>query len=515
MTFRLGEIVVLRGIILAGLMLVAGVAPALASETGPAWAGYANSAQHTSAAPAAPQSMTKLHWATKVDLDPTLDSGGELLIHYGSPMITAANTVVVPTRVSATQGFRLRAVAGATGTAVWSLKTDWIEPPHDWEPPLPATLGPDGSTVFVAGAGGTILRRLNTDSATGTVKRVAFMGTKAYNANKSAYDSTVMVCTPITADTSGAIYFGFCVTGSAPGGLQSGWARIAANGTVAVTSAATATGDAGATDIAINAAPAVSNDGATIYVAAVGGNGPYLLGLDATTLAPKYKAALRDPSNGLASVVHVDSSASPMVAPDGDVYFGTLENVFGSHNDRGWMLHYDATLTTEKTPGSFGWDNTMSVLPASALTGYEGSATYLLVSKYNNYLASDVGAGTGDGLNRVALLDPTATEPDPVTPAVTVMREVETVLSPKQDPNGPTGARYEWCINAAVVDANTASVIVNSEAGIVYRWDLKTNKLAEHLHLNAPRSEAYTPTLIGPDGTIYAINNSKLYAIGN
>jgi hypothetical protein len=42
----------------------------------------------------------------------------------------------------------------------------------------------------------------------------------------------------------------------------------------------------------------------------------------------------------------------------------------------------------------------------------------------------------------------------------------------------------------------------------VYRWDLATNKLAEQLHFNAPRTEAYTPTLIGPDGTVYAMNNA-------
>ena len=34
------------------------------------------------------------------------------------------------------------------------------------------------------------------------------------------------------------------------------------------------------------------------------------------------------------------------------------------------------------------------------------------------------------------------------------------------------------------------------------------------LDLNRPRPEAYTPTLVGPDGTVYAINNATLYAIG-
>ena len=58
------------------------------------------------------------------------------------------------------------------------------------------------------------------------------------------------------------------------------------------------------------------------------------------------------------------------------------------------------------------------------------------------------------------------------------------------------------------------SVIVNSEDGTVYRWDLASNTLAEKIRLNRPRPEAYTPTIIGPDGTVYAINNATLYAIG-
>jgi hypothetical protein len=55
---------------------------------------------------------------------------------------------------------------------------------------------------------------------------------------------------------------------------------------------------------------------------------------------------------------------------------------------------------------------------------------------------------------------------------------------------------------------------VNSEDGILYRWDLARNTLAEKIHLNRPRAEAYTPTIVGPDGTVYAINNATLYAIG-
>jgi hypothetical protein len=132
------------------------------------------------------------------------------------------------------------------------------------------------------------------------------------------------------------------------------------------------------------------------------------------------------------------------------------------------------------------------------------------VSKYNNYL----GIGPhGDGRNRVAVLDPRAGRRDPYADT-RVMRAVQTVLSPLHEAGAPAGARYEWCINSAAVDPADHSVIVNSEAGVLYRWDLASNTLAEKIPLNAPRAEAYTPTIVGPDGTVYAINDATLYAVG-
>jgi hypothetical protein len=191
------------------------------------------------------------------------------------------------------------------------------------------------------------------------------------------------------------------------------------------------------------------------------------------------------------------------------VYFGVLENPFPNHDDRGWLLHYNATLSQTKIPGSFGWDNTVSVMPASSVPLYHGTSPYLLVSKYNNYLIGP----HGDGRNRVAVLDPRASQKDPYA-NVQTMKAVQTVLSPVHVPGTPAGSRYEWCINSAVVDPADNSVIVNSEDEIVYRWDLAHNTLAAKMRLNGPRPEAYTPTIIGPDGTVYAINNATLYAIG-
>jgi hypothetical protein len=352
--------------------------------------------------------------------------------------------------------------------------------------------------------------RKHADSANGPVRRVVFYGSDQWRAHQAAYAKAVQITTPLTAGPDGSVYFGFAVSGSTPAHLSSGIARIDAHGRGTWISAGRAAGNPALTDVALNCAPALSPSGKTVYITVTKPVRAMLVGLDATTLAPKFRAKLKDPVSERPAWISTSSSASPTVGPDGDVYYGVLENPFPSHDDRGWLLHFNATLTKEKTPGSFGWDSTVSVLPARAAPWYHGRSPYLLVSKYNNYL----GIGPhGNGRNRVAVLDPRAHEKDPYADT-RVMKAVRTVLAPLHVPGEPRGARYEWCINSAVVDTADDSVIVNSEAGMLYRWDLAKNRLVEKIRLNPPLPEAYTPTLIGPDGTVYAINDATLYAVG-
>src|SRR5215467_6817166 len=457
------------------------------------WAGFGGNAQHTAVARNRPQPFRRIRWRRKVDLAPVLVHG-VLPIHYGSPMITGANTVLVPTRVSATAGFRVVAYSGISGVRRWSLDTDYRTPPflvaaHAFTPPLPAVLTP-GNTLAVAGAGGTVLMREHANRAVGTVQRRVFYGAAQWKAHRSAYDKAVQITTPLTAGPDGSVYFGFSVTGATPAHLSSGIARIGAHGHATWIAAPAAAGDQTATGVAISCAPALSPDGRTVYITVTSPTGGILVGLDATTLKPRFHVLLKDPVSGLPALISTSSSASPTVGPDGDVYYGVLENPFPGHDDRGWLLHYNATLTQSKIPGSFGWDNTVSVMPASAVPSYHGTSSYLLVSKYNNYL----GIGPhGDGHNEVALLDPGASQQDPYA-NVQTMKAVETVLSPVHFPGAPAGARYEWCINSAVVDPANHSVYVNSEDGILYRWDLTSNTLARKIRLNNPRPEDYTPT---------------------
>ena len=56
--------------------------------------------------------------------------------------------------------------------------------------------------------------------------------------------------------------------------------------------------------------------------------------------------------------------------------------------------------------------------------------------------------------------------------------------------------------------------MVNNEDGKLYRWSFTTNTHTETVTLTPGLGEAYTPTLIGPDGVVYAINNAILFAVG-
>ncbi len=157
------------------------------------------------------------------------NASGPLYIHYGTPVITAANTVLVPQRTTANNTYQINAFNGATGAAMYTLPTDYTPPPHDWIPSYGTALGL-GSRYFYPGAGGTVYYRDSPDSATGNQGQLAFYGLANYQANRAAYNSTVMISTPLVADRSGNIYFGFIVTGANPSGLTSGLARISVSG---------------------------------------------------------------------------------------------------------------------------------------------------------------------------------------------------------------------------------------------------------------------------------------------
>ena len=484
------------------------------------WPSYAHDPTHSCLAVGGSQTPQKIRWSTPVDLN-NGNTGGPIYIHYGSPVITRTNTVIVPVKTTTSGNFRVEAHSGANGLTLWKETTDYTLPPHSWTPLMGITLTPSDHFLAYPGAGGTIFVRSVPGSVSGVTERYAFFNHlengllgNYYSMNPAAFNAAIQVCTPISSDIHGNLYFGYLSSGVAlpgyPQGIPSGLAKVSNTGVGSFVPASGLVADPSINKIAYNCAPAFSLDGKTLYVAANNGSTGrgYLCAVDATTLAPKSSVLLLDPSypsnHPQPAIVADDGSATPTVGPDGDVYYGVLAANGSGNHFRGYLLHFNGVLSTSKIPSAFGWDDTASIVPASAVPSYTGSSTYLLLTKYNNY-ADD---GAGDGMNRLAVLDPNTAMVDPIS-GISAMKPVITVLGVTPDPNLP-GVR-EWCINSAAIDAVNKCAVVNSEDGHVYRWDFVHNRLSAGLYLAPSTSEAYTPTVIGPDGAIYAINDSVLY----
>jgi len=495
---------------LPAMLLLAAATLVSAQRAQAAWSMHGGNAQHTAISTVPSQSLQQIHWQTPVDLNPQY-SGDVLFIHYGSPLVTEGNTAIVTVKVGVQDTFRVEAHRGSDGLLLWQIATDYTLPPHSWVPSVTPTLAHAGR-LYVPAAGGTLLWTSALDAAgPHTATRVAFYGDGAYAANPAAWNASIKICTPLTADAKGTVYFGFVAVVGNPLAIQSGIAAVDANGNARYVSVDAASGHVAA-QVATNCAPALSRDEQTLYIGCHGaGSTPgYLLALATSDLSTKHVRFLVDPLTAGAAIVTNNGTATPMVASDDKVYYGVLD-AGGANASRGWMLQFDAALNPAGAPGAFGWDHTPSLVPKSAVPGYVGPSSYLIMTKYNFY----AGAG-GNGLNKIAILDPLATQHDAFSGA-TVMKEVATILGATPDPEaGPSypGAVKEWCINTAAVDTFTHSVLAGSEDGKLYRWDLATNTFSEQVVLTPGLGEAYTPTAIGPDGQVYAINNATLFAVG-
>ena len=141
-----------------------GAVLAILSLAGPAlgraqrWNNFARDPHHSALSSAVSQSLNQIHWQTPVDLDPQYSSN-KLQIHYGSPLVTAENAVIVPVKTGAQGGFQVEARRGSNGRLIWSLPTDYILPPHNWTPVFGPALSSE-PRVYFPGAGGTVYFRI-------------------------------------------------------------------------------------------------------------------------------------------------------------------------------------------------------------------------------------------------------------------------------------------------------------------------------------------------------------------
>lgn len=292
----------------------------------------------------------------------------------------------------------------------------------------------------------------------------------------------------------------------------------------------------------INVAPAIAADG-TIYTASRAHRNDrwsYLVAVN-PDLTPKWSASLRDrfhdgcnvllPANGTpggcreGSRVGVDptdntpgagaitdvSTASPTVAPDGTILFGTQSryNYFSGHLVR---FSPDGAFLGAYP---FGWDLTPSI--------WEHDGTYSIIIKENHYRI-------GSYCNSEAFCPQdrtTATPNDPERYLITQLSpelEVEwqyrntntesctrnddgTVTCVSDRPNG-----FDWCVNSGVVDARGV-FYANSEDGVLYAIG-QGGVLLDSIFLERTLGAAYTPVALGRDGLVYAQNDGRLFVIG-
>ena len=77
---------------------------------------FAGNAQHTGIYATPASNLNSIRWSTTIDLHPGVAA------HYGPPLITAANTVIIPSK-TATDGFELKFLNGNDGTALHDHRT--------------------------------------------------------------------------------------------------------------------------------------------------------------------------------------------------------------------------------------------------------------------------------------------------------------------------------------------------------------------------------------------------------
>jgi len=271
----------------------------------------------------------------------------------------------------------------------------------------------------------------------------------------------------------------------------------------------------------INAAPAIAADG-TIYVAGHANfNSSYAFVVAVNPdLTLKWSTSMRnifndgcgvlvpygtgfsncragatigvDPSNNQpgSGAVHDDSTASPVVLPDGSILYGSYT---GYNGVRGHLIHFSSTGTIIANY-DFGWDTTPAV--------WEHGGTYSIVMKENFYASPQAYFITqlDSNLKKEWQFKSTNTQACGRGPD-------GNVTCVDEQPNG-----FEWCVNAPAIDIR-GTVYANSEDGNLYAI-AQGGTIEDKIFLQLALGAGYTPISIGPDGRLYAQNAGHLFAVG-
>ena len=264
--------------------------------------------------------------------------------------------------------------------------SDYVLPPHNWVPSYNLGARRRESSLRArrrrqaADQGGRRRGRRHARTRSSSTAR------PSYAANAAAFDASVFINTPITVDAQGNVFFGFIVTGAQPGR-----ARRAASPASAPTASA-----AGSRPRQRCRRRRDRQGGDEQRAGALGRRQDALRrgqqragrrrGAGRLSARARQHDA-RDQGQGAAARSRAPARARASATtrprrrrsgPTATSSSACSRATFGAHNGRGWLLHFDATLATSKVPGSFGWDDTASIVPASMVPSYTGGSPYLL-----------------------------------------------------------------------------------------------------------------------------------------
>lgn len=497
------------------------------------------------------------------------EAGGALLVHYQTPLSDGRDVFMevksgtyTGFRTWETQTWNVRKFQWEDGQLVerWTAESDWNPVPSGgprFEPVFHAAL--TRKFVYMAGAGGTILK---VDRKSGAILR-------RLGQFDVSIDPRTYVTSPITVDGQGNLYYNVLrVAASNPwsSDVAAAWlVRVQPNGTATRASYASLVPDApdlctgefpssalpwpptpnavpasvpcGSQRAGVNVAPAVGGDG-TIYTVArahLNSRWGWLVAVNAD-LSPKWAASLRNrfndgcnvliPPNGApggcragattgvdpadnqpgSGAVNDNSTSSPVVAPDGTIYYGAYSRY---NHSQGHMMRFSAAGEfLQAYP--FGWDVT------PALWQHDG--TFSVITKENRYVG--VGSYCGGCAPDRVPSEPEGYYITQLTPELEVewqFKATNTESCARQE-DGTVECvddhpqTFEWCVNSLAVDRRGV-VYVNSEDGHLYAID-QGGTMRERIFLQLALGAAYTPLSLGVEGRIYTQNAGRLFVVG-
>ncbi len=426
-----------------------------------------------------------------VVMDPFVDAelavyGEDLFVHYAAPIVDGDDVFIEmkggtftpqnwSTQTWGVQAFRWK---GNGLVPRWTVTSDWKPVPFTgggvgptFEPVFQPVLAND--FLYMPGAGGSVLR-VNRD--TGEI--VDRLGATA------PLDPATFVSGPLVVPPS--------------------------------PTAVPRSGVCGSQRPGVNVAPAIAPNGTlyTVSRAHFNSRWAYLVALN-PDLTPKWTASLRDrlndgcnvtlPANGAsggcragaftgvdpadntagAGRVIDDSSSSPLIAPDGTVFYGAYTRY---NYAQGHLMHFTAAgAYLGSYP--FGWDITPGI--------YSISKSYVIIMKENHY---PIGSYCDACPSTRRAADPQGFFVMALDPSLNVRWSLKS----------PTG--FEWCINGPAIDGNGVSYI-NSEDGKLYAIN-PDGSLRESIRLTEALGQAYTPVVVDDRGRIYAEKAGVVFVVG-